>query len=243
MRYLGGKTRSAKAIVAAILADASLSEQTTFIEPFMGGGSIMVEAARSGAFHTQHASDIDPLVVCYWQAVADGWIPPTVVSEEDYRDLRHGGHVTPLTAHAAYNCSFGGKRWGGYARAIKKPQNFADEASRRDSAAAPIISHVKFSTQDYTAALEAVTPSSVLYCDPPYQGATGYKTGAFDHEKFWRLMTECANRGAIVYVSEYTVPAHVPAVIIWSKSRSKQMRGGTETRPRAIDKLFRIHPA
>ena len=69
------------------------------------------------------------------------------------------------------------------------------------------------------------------------------QTGAFDHEKFWRLMTECANRGAIVYVSEYTVPAHVPAVIIWSKSRSKQMRGGTETRPRAIDKLFRIHPA
>lgn len=246
MRYLGGKTRSAKAIMAAILGDARPHALMTFTEPFMGGGSVMVEAARSGAFYTQHASDADPLVVCYWQAIASGWVPPTVVTEEDYRDLRRGGYVTPLTAHAAYNCSFGGKRWGGYARGTKAdgtPRNFADESSRRDSAVAPIISRVKFTIQDYATALEAVTASSVLYCDPPYQGTTGYKTGAFDHETFWRLMTECANRGAFVYVSEYAAPAHVSATMIWSRSQAKSVSGGTGTRPVAIDKLFRIHPA
>lgn len=233
--------------MAAMLGDSQPHAPTAFIEPFMGGGSVMVEAARSGAFHTQHASDADPLVVSYWQAIASGWAPPTVVSESDYRDLRRGGCATPLTAHAAYNCSFGGKRWGGYARAFKSdgvtPRNFADETSRRDAAVASIISHVKFATQDYTSALEAVTPSSALYCDPPYQGTTGYKTGAFDHEKFWRLMMECANRGALVYVSEYATPEHVPATLIWSKSQPKSVSGGTGVRVRAIDKLFRVHPA
>lgn len=246
MRYLGGKTRSAKAIVAAILADSSPNGQATFVEPFMGGGSVMVEAARSGVFHTQLASDIDPLVAYYWRAISRGWVPPTAVSEEEYQDLRRQGYPSAQAAHAAYNCSFGGKCWGGYARAFKAdgttPRNFADETSRRDVAVAPIISRVKFSIQHYTTALEAVTPSSVLYCDPPYQGTTGYKTGVFDHEKFWSLMTECANAGAHVYVSEYAVPEHVPATVIWSKNQSKSVRGGVETRPRAVDKLFRIHP-
>ena len=46
MRYLGGKSRTATAIVAAINEHAFRhGTPTRWVEPFMGGGSVMVAAS------------------------------------------------------------------------------------------------------------------------------------------------------------------------------------------------------
>lgn len=50
-------------------------------------------------------------------------------------------------------------------------------------------------------------PGTVVYLDPPYADSVGYPAcGKFDHVEFWRVMTEWANRGVVVRVSEYAAP-------------------------------------
>lgn len=249
MRYLGGKSRTAVPIVAAITGHASrLGTPTRWVEPFMGGGSVTVGVSRLGVFAAVHASDVDPLVVAYWTAIRDGWTPPKSVTFEEWSAVRSNPDDYPAeyVAHLAYNCSFGGKRWGGYARAMKAdgvtPRNFADESSRRDSAARPYIGHVAFACSDYADALSGVRPGDVVYCDPPYANTTGYATGAFDHDAFWSAVQHAADDGALVYVSEYTHPDRTSADVVWSNTQSKGVRGGASTRPRVTDNVFFIHP-
>ena len=244
MRYLGGKSRTARRIVEAITVHASRRGPfIRWVEPFMGGGSTMVAASRLGVFKNVHASDIDPLVVAYWTAIRDGWVPATDVTFEEYVSVREAPETYALAhvAHVAYNCSFGGKRWGGFARAKKAngdPQNFAEESSRRDSGAATDLLGTTVTCADYAGVLSSVGPGDVVYCDPPYEGTTGYKTGAFDHAAFWDAASSAANRGALVYVSEYTHPDHIRTEVVWSRSQAKFLAGGSGTRPRATDNVF-----
>ena len=244
MRYLGGKSRTARRIVAAITDHArSRGPLTRWVEPFMGGGSVMVAASKLGVFKDVHASDIDPLVVAYWTDIRDGWVPATEVTFEEYVAVRESTEQYPLSyvAHVAYNCSFAGKRWGGFARAKKlngDPQNFAEESSRRDSGASSALVGAVITTADYAAVLSTVGPSDVVYCDPPYEGTTGYKTGAFDHAEFWDAASAAANRGALVYVSEYAHPVHIHTEVVWSNAQQKAVAGGSGTRPRALENVF-----
>ena len=48
-----------------------------------------------------------------------------------------------------------------------------------------------------------IKEGSVVYCDPPYLGTTGYKTGGFDHERFWEW-AEAVSEHSTVFVSEYS---------------------------------------
>lgn len=244
MRYIGGKSRTARRIVAAIMDHArSRGPLTRWVEPFMGGGSTMVAASRLGVFNNVHASDIDPLVVAYWTAIRDGWVPVTDVTYEEYVSVRDAPEHYALAhvAHVAYNCSFGGKRWGGFARGKKEngdPRNFADESSRRDTATAPYLAWTTIACTDYAGVLSSVGPGDVVYCDPPYQGTTGYATGAFDHAGFWDAASSAVNRGALVYVSEYAHPDHIRTEAVWSSTQAKSVAGGSGTRPRATDNVF-----
>ena len=47
-------------------------------------------------------------------------------------------------------------------------------------------------------------PNSIIYCDPPYIGTTGYNGQTFDFEKFDAWVEEMKNKGIKVYISEYT---------------------------------------
>lgn len=249
MRYLGGKVRTARRIVAAISEHASRhGAPTRWVEPFMGGGSVTVEASRLGVFTAVHSSDIDPLVVAYWSAIRDGWVPATSVTYEEYVAVRNNpaAYPTEHVAHVAYTCSFGGKRWGGYARGMRAdgttPRNYADEASRRDSLVAHWLGNTRITCSDYADVLPITARGDVVYCDPPYADTTGYKTGAFDPTAFWSAVQSAADRGVLVYVSEYTWPDHVDSEVIWSNAQSKSVAGGPSPRPRAVDNVVYVRP-
>lgn len=215
----------------------------------MGGGSITVEVSRRGYFSPVHASDLDNLVVAYWNAIRDSWVPEPNVSFEEYKSVRAnpGAYSGAHVAHVAYNCSFGGKRWGGYARSMKAdkvtPRNHADEASRRDSRLSGFLTNTEITQSDYVSVLHTVGQGDVVYCDPPYEGTTSYRTGAFDHAAFWSHVQDAANSGALVYVSEYTHPSHVRAELVWTNMQSKSAHGGATARPTATDNVFFVHPA
>lgn len=80
----------------------------------------------------------------------------------------------------------------------------------------------------------------LIYCDPPYQGTSGYKTGAFNHEKFFEWCRRQALKN-IVFVSEYNGPDDFECV--WKgeikTNFSSTRKSATHV---AIEKLFLVIP-
>ena len=202
MRYLGGKSRLAKPIVNAILNH--VPNRGLYIEPFIGGGSILCEAAPH--FHTVWAADSHEDLILLWQALQDGWEPPSELTQEEYDDLRYSKTPSALRGFAGFPCSFGGKWFGGLAKggfSGGKARNHVDEGKRNCLAQARLISNVQFVRSDYKE-LEPL-PGSVVYCDPPYADTTSYSS-TFDNVEFWEVMNAWVEIGAYVFVSEIKAP-------------------------------------
>ena len=75
----------------------------------------------------------------------------------------------------------------------------------------------------------AIKPNSVVYCDPPYKGTTGY-TRSFDHDRFWEWVRECPHP---VYVSEYTAPPDIKTVAAFRHKKTN-----SQTTTDSVEKLF-----
>ena len=57
-----------------------------------------------------------------------------------------------------------------------------------------------------------IPQGATVYCDPPYKSASGYCTGAFDHEAFYEW---ARNADFPIYISEYSMPDDF--VRIWAR--------------------------
>ena len=80
----------------------------------------------------------------------------------------------------------------------------------------------------------------VVYCDPPYEGTTGYKTGAFDHTEFWAWCRKTAERNSL-FVSEYNAPTDF--VCVWSGEQKTSFASGVNAATNtATEKLFTYNP-
>lgn len=215
MRYLGGKSRIAKEI-AAVVAPRGI-----WWEPFCGGLSVSVQLAKYGP---GVVSDVNPALIALYQAVRDGWQPPTSVSKEEHAAAKLLPDSDPLKAFIGFGCSFGGVWFAGLAKTAGR--NYAVEsgsAVTRDiqALATCTLAHLSFFSVDpHTAPCP-----EVIYCDPPYAGTTGYKgTAPFSHDMFWLYCQVWANRGVRVFVSEYTCP--VANAVVWQKRHSSTIGRG-----------------
>lgn len=230
--YLGGKTRIASQVAAIVRANRG--GRQVYVEPFLGGGSIAVELAPR--FPEVYLSDASEDLILMWQAVQDGWVPPGFISEKEYQTLRRS-EPSPLRAVAGFGCSFGGKWFAGYARGDSR--SYAASARRSLLRAAPRISHASIARMDYREAAKFVGPDSVVYCDPPYAGTTGYKAvDAFDDALFWETMREWSATGAAVFVSGYEAPPDFTSV--W-RATAWVTVGSTNDRS-AVEHLFMLNP-
>lgn len=199
MQYLGGKTKIAKRLVAAM---SPIRAGRPFWEPFCGGLSVSVALAAEGP---GLVSDANPALISLYRAVADGWDPPTSLSEEMYAFAKRLPDDQPLKAFAGFGCSFGGKWFGGYARS--RAYDFAAGCARgllRDIgallAAGCRVDRINFLD------VEPQPVTCFLYLDPPYRGTTEYKgTLAFDHDRFYARV-DGWSRHTDVFVSEYSMP-------------------------------------
>ena len=229
MRYLGGKTRLVPFLSAAIRS----VDRPRYIEPFVGGGSVL--AGLASHFDTIEAGDLHPDLTQLWNAVLNGWEPPALVTEAEYADLRLAP-PSPLRAYAGFACSFGGKWFGGYAR---KSDGTADQSGSRASllrkgaqmraAGVDVLRCASF--EDYKP-----TDDAVVYCDPPYVTSADYSTGTWRPYDFWDAAREWAEAGAVVLVSEFQAPRDFVPVAETDRSVSIQRTSGT--RARASERLF-----
>lgn len=238
MRYLGGKTKLARDIVSVIRP-----QDYTFVwEPFCGGGSVTAEISRAleGLPTVFLASDVRPELVDMWEAVKSGWAPPKLdrnLTDTEYQALRLSPD-SPIRTFVGFGCSFGGKYWGGLARGDDRA--FYEEGRRRLLLESKSIVSKQpiFRTIDFLTLAAAPPPGTLVYCDPPYVGTTGYGM-RFDHDLFWSVCLWLARSGCAVYVSEFSAPSFCAEV--WRKDR--KMTVGSKSRKASMaDCLFLVNP-
>lgn len=150
-------------------------------------------------------NDLNYHLIEMWKALQNGWLPPDIISEDEYKYLKSAQDIEDpaLIAFAGFLVSFGGKWFGGYAK-NKRGDNYALRGKNALIKQLPQMMGVELYNLDYREL--PIPDGSIIYCDPPYRGTTGYKHG-LDHEAFWdwcRYMTLI--KGHRVYISEYNAP-------------------------------------
>lgn len=200
MQYQGGKSRQSK-VFAPPLVESLKRGKALWVEPFVGGFNLLPRVSEHVAWAV--CSDIHPGLIKMYRCLQNGWIPPEVVTEEDYYILKEKRDWdNPTSAFAAFGCSFGGKEWGGYARS-----SGTDYYSRRARSSllkkAPHMVGVEFRCLPYNQ-LE-IPEGATIYCDPPYANTTEYRTERFDTGGFLKWAKEASSTSE-VFVSEYVIP-------------------------------------
>lgn len=127
----------------------------------------------------------------------------------------------------AFGLSFGGKEWGGVARPVAKYAAAWNRWADRFGA----LTNVRVALAEYQTLV--CEPESIIYCDPPYDGTTGYKTGRFDTQAFWAWCKRIAAEGHKVFVSS----EHTPFRLVAEFSRNRNTNGNSSGR---IDRLWRV---
>lgn len=184
-------------------------------------------------------NDIHKPLIAMFQAIQNGWDFPMHISEEEYIHVRDNKtkYSDAYVGLVGFNATFGSKYFGGYARGFKAdkvtPRDIPNEALRNLKRQVPDIMDVKFVCGDYKNNEYCNLKEAVIYCDPPYQDTTRYKTDSFDYDYFWNW---CRNmsRDNYVYVSEYHAPDDFNC--IWTKEVTTSLK--VHKHEERIEKLF-----
>ena len=162
---------------------------------------------------------------------------PDEVSEIDYKSL-YGKPAGQFSSLIRFGASFGGKFENGFARGKNnngEPRNYWNETKRNAIKQSPKIQNVQFICNSYE---NLDFENCLIYCDPPYQDTSGYKTGAFDHDKFFEWCRQQAKKN-IVFVSGYNAPDDF--IEVWrgevKTNFASQRKSATHN---AVEKLFRV---
>lgn len=230
MKYMGSKARLASKILPIVLAD----RDGLYVEPFVGGANTfhLVDGPKWG-------NDANADVVAMLQAVGNGWVPPSDISEDEYAKLRYDNADPKLRGFVGIGCSYSGKFFGGYARGNDSrgiPRNCARESRDNVLRQAKGLSGARWTALPYW---EMDIPrGSTVYCDPPYANTTGYKS-EFDSDKFWDWAT-VLSQTCNVFVSEFVAPRDWRCV--WAKDRYTSLTKDTGSKG-AVERLFVYGPS
>jgi DNA adenine methylase len=235
MRYLGGKHRQSKTI-RTIIAELR-GNRSRYLEPFMGGGSVFSAVAPD--FEHATGADASESLAALWQAVLiDGWEPPAVMTRETWESERDSTEQTALRAWAGYAASYNGKWFAGYGPSAAGRDYLAESARGIARKAARVVGHPDLSIMHADYAVHTVDASTVIYCDPPYEGTESYgAVDSFDHTAFWQTAQQWSETGALVLVHEYGAPDGWAAV--HSRERVETMHHGGPSSGARAEVLFR----
>lgn len=214
MNYLGGKTRIAKEILPIILADRK--EGQYFVEPFCGGCNVTDKVLGN-----RIANDCNEYLIAMFEGLVSGEKYPEQISRELYNDVkscfRAGSDKYDLgfMGWVGFVASYMGKFFGGYSGTTMskgKPCDYVAKYIRGVMRQIPNLQGVEFRSGDYKNL--QIPGESIIYCDPPYMGTTGYADG-LNHDEFWQWCRERVYDGHKVYISEYQAPDDF--IQIWEK--------------------------
>ncbi len=236
MKYMGSKARIAKYILPIILDGRKPGQY--YVEPFAGGMNMISEVKGN-----RIANDYNKYLISMWVELLNGWVPQEYTKEE-YLHIRANMDLYPNheIGWVGFNCSYSGKFFGGFAGKTKTKAGVRDyqkEALNNCMGQIKKLRRVIFKNSSY---FDLDIPvGSIIYCDPPYQGTTGYKI-EFDHDSFWEWCRVKTLEGNQVFISEYKAPEDF--ICLWSKKfrSSLSANGKSGGSKNSIEKLFKFDP-
>tara|TARA_R100000544_G_scaffold23790_1_gene11912 strand:- start:1454 stop:2167 length:714 start_codon:yes stop_codon:yes gene_type:complete len=235
MKYMGSKNRIAKHILPLMLKDRK--EGQYWVEPFVGGANMIdkVDGNRIGADFNDYLIEALKLIRDDVNSI------PQVITESEYNSAKELRPLAGLVGFIGFAMSFGGKWFGGYRRDVAGSKGCIDNMRTqtrrsRDSAIkqSKLIQGVDFVFSSYSELV--IPPNSIIYCDPPYEGTTGYKD-KFNHSEFWQWCRDKVKEGHTIFVSEYNAPDDFEC--IWQQALNVSVAKSGKHK-KAIEKLFTI---
>ena len=225
---MGGKSRISKQI--AEILNSAIDKNKPFVSLFCGSCAIESKVQAD----VKILNDKHPYLIAMWQALQNGWMPPDVVTKEEYYRVKANMDENPsLTGFVGFGCSFGGKWWGGYAK-DKRGDDYCGQAKRGLFKDLPGVQSATFTCLDYHDV--EIPDGAVVYCDPPYVNTTGYTVGQFDTNEFWDYMRQISKR-CNVYISEESAPDDFEC--IWSKEKIRTLEKSDNVERVKVEKLFK----
>ena len=238
MKYMGSKNRIAKHILPIMLKEMQDKDYTTWIEPFVGGANMIDKVPSS---YNRIGCDLNEYLIEMFIMLQNNGVPTTRITKDQYifarsnKDLNKG-----MTGYIGFNMSYSGKWFGGFADIVETKDGLRDyqqEAIENVTKQIMQLQSVKFVNCTYQ---DIDITDSLIYCDPPYQGTTGYQTGSFDHEEFFNWCRVMKSKGNSVFVSEYNAPDDFE--LVWSKeiNSSLSANGKVGGNKISFEKLFKV---
>lgn len=225
MHYLGSKARHAADIIA--FTQSKRKPGQTYVEPFVGGGNMMNRVPadigpRIGNDYNFH------MVQLLDQLGNHSWLPPETMTEQEWNLIAKTkpptavGPEAALYAFAAIGPTFGSVWFGAWVKEGDRYQQARNGAIKDQPGLVGVqFFHAQNGGGDYRNLTinNLIPPESVIYCDPPYEGTTGYagakETIKVDEDSnkniwkartFWQWADALVDAGHTVYVSEYKAP-------------------------------------
>lgn len=201
-----------------------------YIEPFCGGCNVIDKVIGN-----RIANDYNEYISAMWSALVNkNWMPPSEITEDLYNDIKFNKDKYPkeLVGFAGISVTFGSTWFGTYAR-NKRGTNYAMEGRKNLLEQVERLKGTIFYNCSYH---ELTIPNnSIIYCDPPYEGVSGYKD-KFNNFEFWQWCRDMSNSGHSVFISEYSAPEDF--ICIWQSQLKANMNAKYKTTP--MEKLFKF---
>ena len=232
MVYMGSKNRIAKDLIPIITKH--LQPNQYYVEPFVGGCNMIDKVEHPYKI----GADNNPYLIALLKAVQDGQELPQEVTKDEYLAVKSNKDNYPdwYVGFVGFICSFRGIFFSSYVRngVLKKTgktEDYQKEQINNLIKQSNKLQGIEFNSCSYDKLI--IPAKSVIYCDPPYNDTTKYKTGDFNTESFWNWCRDKITEGHLVYVSEYAAPDDF--ICIWEKGINSNLGGKSKT---ATEKLF-----
>lgn len=214
MIYQGSKRLLAKHLLPIMVSQAKEVGRLTWVEPFVGGGNMIDKVPKS---FRRIGYDMNPHTIEALIGVRDYLENiPKKITEEYFNSLK-GMPPNPITSLIRFSCSYGGRFEDTYARCgvtDKRVRNRWAEQQKNLREQSKNIWNVELICSDYK---NLNFENCLIYCDPPYKGTREYKGISFNHDEFWKWCSKQVKNNNTVFVSEYSIPKEVKAVMVFEK--------------------------
>lgn len=216
LRYPGGKQKALAQIFAQFPPEFS-----SFIEPFVGGGSVFIAVRQAFPDAPVWINDLNPEVYSFWVTARDQL--PELVSELrrikvaatdgkklylEWRDLKGGTVFDRAVRFFVMNrITFSGTTdSGGYSSSAFQSR-FTHSSLDRLEMLSEVMSGVRVTNLDYREVVNPSGSSVFAFLDPPYwsatksklYGANGDLHAGFDHVAFAHTLETCPHQWLVTY--------------------------------------------